>query len=128
MGRPIVFYAAQLVRRLGIAGALVAGRLGVPCPGRVGCLERRRLTGAAAGASGLQVPAWLSPWVPPEVVQAITSLISGLALAVDGLLQAVPALAGGLSVATWVIWGIGSVLQGVIATFSTPSRWCENRS
>jgi hypothetical protein len=67
-------------------------------------------SGAAAGASGLQVPAWLSPWVPPEVVQAITSLISGLALAVDGLLQAVPALAGGLSVATWVIWGIGSVL------------------
>jgi hypothetical protein len=29
---------------------------------------------------------------------------------VDSLLQAAPALAGGVTVATWVVWGIGSVL------------------
>ncbi len=34
----------------------------------------------------------------------------GLAPAVEGLLQAMPALAGGLTVATWVIWGLGSAL------------------
>ena len=68
------------------------------------------LTGATVGAESLQLPAWLSPWVPPEVVQAIRSLFAGLAPAVDGLIQAMPALAGGLSVATWVVWGIGSVL------------------
>jgi len=28
----------------------------------------------------------------------------------EGLLQAAPALAGGLTVATWVIWGLGSAL------------------
>lgn len=67
-------------------------------------------SGVASGAEGLRLPDWLSPWVPPEIVQAMTSLLSGLAPAVEGLLQAAPSLAGGLSVATWVIWGLGSVL------------------
>ena len=67
-------------------------------------------SGAVSGADGLRLPEWLAPWVPPEIVQAVTSLLSGLAPAVEGLLQAAPSLAGGLSVATWVIWGFGSVL------------------
>jgi hypothetical protein len=67
-------------------------------------------SGAVAGAQGLRLPEWLAPWVPPELVQTMTSLLSGLAPAVDSLLQAAPSLAGGLSVATWVIWGLGSVL------------------
>jgi len=66
-------------------------------------------SGAVSGADGLRLPEWLAPWVPPEIVQAVTSLLSGLAPAVEGLLQAAPSLAGGLSVATWVIWGLGSV-------------------
>ena len=68
------------------------------------------LSGAASGVGGIRLPDWLAPWVPPEMVQAVTSLLSGLASVVEGLLKAVPALAGGLSVATWVIWGLGSVL------------------
>jgi len=67
-------------------------------------------SGAVSGAEGLRLPEWLAPWVPPEIVQAMTALLSGLAPAVEGLLQAAPSLAGGLSVATWVIWGLGSVL------------------
>ena len=67
-------------------------------------------SGAVSGVDGLRLPERLAPWVPPEVVQAMTSLLSGLAPAVEGLLQAAPSLAGGLSVATWVIWGLGSVL------------------
>lgn len=66
--------------------------------------------GAAAGAQGLQLPEWLAPWVPQEIVQAMTALLSGLAPVVENLLQSAPALAAGLSVATWVIWGIGSAL------------------
>lgn len=50
------------------------------------------LSGAASGDSPLSLPGWLSPWVPQELVQAV------------------PALAGGLSVATWVLWGMGSVV------------------
>ena len=67
-------------------------------------------SGAVAGADGLRLTEWLAPWVPPEIAQAMASLLSGLASAVEGLLQAAPSLAGGLSVATWVIWGFGSVL------------------
>lgn len=68
------------------------------------------LTGAASGAGDLRLPDWLAPWVPPEIVQAMTSLLSSLAPTVESLLQAAPSLAGMLSVATWAIWGLGSVL------------------
>lgn len=68
------------------------------------------VTGAVSGADGVLLPDWLAPWVPPEIVQAMSSLLSGLAPAVEGLLQAAPSLAGGLSVAAWAIWGFGSVL------------------
>ena len=68
------------------------------------------LTGAASGAGTLAVPDWLAPWVPTEAAQWASRLMADLAPFVDGLLQAAPALAGGLTVATWLIWGIGSVL------------------
>lgn len=68
------------------------------------------LTSAASGAGTITAPDWLAPWVPPEVAQWASQLMAGLAPFVDGLLQAAPALAGGLTVATWVLWGIGSVL------------------
>ena len=68
------------------------------------------LTGAASGIEGLGLPDGLAPWVPPEMVQAMSSLLSGLAPAVEGLLQAAPTLAGGLTAATWVVWGLGSAL------------------
>ena len=67
-------------------------------------------SGAVSGAEGLRLPNWLAPWVPAEIAQAMTSLLSGLAPALVSLLQAAPVLAGGLSTATWVIWGLGSVL------------------
>ena len=74
------------------------------------------LSGTTSDIEGLRLPDWLAPWVPPEIVQAVTSLISGLAPAIEGLLQTMPVLAGGLTVVTWVIWGMGSgllVLLGV---------------
>ncbi len=72
------------------------------------------LTGAASGVEGLRLPEWMAPWVPPEIAQAMTSLLSGLAPVVESMLQAAPALAGGLTVATWVIWGLGGVLLIVL--------------
>ena len=68
------------------------------------------LTGVASGASTLNLPGWLGPWVPPEVAQWGSQVLAGLAPFVDSLLQAAPALAGGVTVATWVVWGIGSLL------------------
>ncbi len=72
------------------------------------------LTGAASGVDGLRLPEWLAPWVPPEIAQAMTSVLSGLAPAVDSLLQAAPALAGGLTMATWAIWALGSALLALL--------------
>lgn len=68
------------------------------------------LTGAASGASSVAVPDWLTPWMPPEVAQWASQLMAGVAPFIDSLLQAASTLAGGLTVTTWVIWGLGSVL------------------
>jgi hypothetical protein len=68
------------------------------------------------GAEGLRLPEWLAPWVPPEIAQSLASLLSGLAPVIEGLIQAMPALAGGLTVATWVIWGLGSALLLLLGT------------
>ncbi len=68
------------------------------------------LSGAASGVGGIVLPDWLAPWVPNEMVQAMTQMVAGLGPLVDSLVQAAPALSGGLTVATWVIWGIGSLL------------------
>lgn len=68
------------------------------------------LTGVASGVESLRLPEWLAPWVPPETAQAMTSLLSGFAPVVESLLQTAPALTSGLTMATWVIWGLGSAM------------------
>ena len=50
------------------------------------------LSGTASGVGSIALPDWLPAWVPTE------------------LLQAAPALAGGLTVVAWVVWAIGGVL------------------
>lgn len=74
------------------------------------------LSGAASGAGNLTLPDWLSSWVPPEIVRAMTQLMASLGPVVDSLLQAAPALADVLTVAAWVVWGIGTVLLLLLGT------------
>ena len=68
------------------------------------------LTGVASGVEGLLLPEWLTPWVPPEIAQAMTSLLAGFAPVVESLRQIAPSLTDGLTVVSWVVWGIGSLL------------------
>ena len=68
------------------------------------------LAGAAPGTGTWSLPAWLAPWVPPELAPWVRQLLAGLGSVVDGLLQTAPALAGAVTVATWGVWGIGSLL------------------
>lgn len=68
------------------------------------------LTGVASDVEGFLLPQWLQPWVPPEITQAMTSLLADFAPVVESLLQTMPALAGGLTMVAWVIWGLGSAL------------------
>ena len=79
-----------------------------------GISQAGALTGStsdvASSAGALRLPEWLAPWVPPQVAEAVASVVSGLAPAVENLLQAAPVLAGGLTAGAWVVWGVGSLL------------------
>ena len=68
------------------------------------------LTGVASGVEVLRLPEWLTPWVPPEIAQVMTSLLAGFAPVVESLIQIAPVLTDGLTVVTSVVWGIGSLL------------------
>lgn len=68
------------------------------------------LKGAASGVDSLRLPEWLAPWIPPETVQAMTAWVADLAPVVDSVLRAVPLLADGLTVVSWGVWGLGTVL------------------
>ena len=75
------------------------------------------LAGGSEATEGLRLPDWLAPWVPPELAGALASMVSGLMPAIEAVLGWAPALAGALSVAVWVAWGIGSgllILLGVV--------------
>jgi len=68
------------------------------------------LAGGSGAIEGLRVPDWLTPWIPPELALAFTSMLSAFIPAIEAALNPVPALAGGLSVAVWAVWGVGSAL------------------
>jgi hypothetical protein len=68
------------------------------------------LAGGSGVAQGLRVPDWLAPWMPPELAPALDAMAAALGPAIETLLGWAPALAGGLSVAVWVVWGLGSAL------------------
>ena len=75
------------------------------------------LAGGSGATEGLRLPDWLAPWIPPELAGALASMVSALMPAIEAVLGWAPALAGGLSVAVWVVWGIGSgllILLGVV--------------
>jgi hypothetical protein len=77
------------------------------------------LAAGSGSITGLPVPAWLSPLIPPEIHLALTSGLSSLIPIIEGALAQAPALAGGLSVTVWVVWAIGAgvlVLLGVLSS------------
>lgn len=68
------------------------------------------LAGGAGAIEGFRLPDWLAPWLPPEAADAFTSMLAAFMPAVQAVLDQAPALAGGLSVAVWAVWGVGSIL------------------
>jgi len=62
----------------------------------------------------LRVPDWVAPWLPPEVAQALASMLSGFTPALEGLVHWAPALGSGLSVLVWTGWGLGAALLLVL--------------
>jgi hypothetical protein len=68
------------------------------------------LAGGSGALDGLRAPDWLAPWLPSELALAFTSMLSAFIPAIEAALSQAPALAGGLSVVIWVVWGVGSAL------------------
>ena len=68
---------------------------------------------------GLRMPDWLAPWVPPEFALVLDSMASALMPGIEAVLGWAPALEGGLAVAVWVVWGIGSALLIVLGLLVT---------
>ena len=77
------------------------------------------LAGGTETIEALQVPGWLAPWVPSEYASSLTLMISSLMPAIQTVLEWAPAMAGGLSIAVWAIWGIGTVLLIVLGLLAT---------
>ena len=68
------------------------------------------LAGGSGAIEGVRAPDWLAPWIPPELALAFTSMLSAFVPAIEAALNQAPALAGGLSLAIWAVWGAGSAL------------------
>ena len=68
------------------------------------------LAGGSGAIEGLRAPDWLAPWIPPELALSFTSMLSTFIPAIEAALNQAPAVAGGLSVAVWAVWGVGSAL------------------
>jgi hypothetical protein len=77
------------------------------------------VAGGSGAIESLRLPDWLAPWIPPELALAFTSVLSSFIPAIEAALQQAPALAGGLSVAIWVVWGLGGALIVILGLVSS---------
>lgn len=70
--------------------------------------------GSLAGGAGvvdlLEMPTWLEPWMPAEYVSSLHAMVAHFTPVIQSVVEWVPAMAGGVSMAVWTVWAIGSVL------------------
>ena len=77
------------------------------------------LAGGTGAIESMQLPGWLAPWVPSDYVSSLNLMISALTPAIQAALEWAPTLAGGLSIAVWTVWGVGTVLLIVLGLLAT---------
>lgn len=70
--------------------------------------------GTSAIHTGL-VPEWIKGWIPPELTQQFEALIASTGPLLQGLLEAIPALAGAVTVLAWGVWGLGTFVLLALA-------------
>jgi hypothetical protein len=68
------------------------------------------LSGVAAQGSAVSLPAWLSPWIPPDLAASLLAMLASLGPMLTSLLQSLPGLSSSVTLVAWVVWGIGLVL------------------
>jgi hypothetical protein len=67
------------------------------------------LAGGTAAMGTVRVPEGLGVWIPPGLAGEFQGLLASFGPWVQWALEAVPALAGGVTVLAWAIWGLGAV-------------------
>ncbi len=94
--------AALLEWAAGLAGAQAGGAAGT-------------VGEAARQAAELQLPAWLEPWMPSAALKDWSALIEALAPWIEGLLSAMPAVAGWITPLIWAVWTLGALALLLLA-------------
>ncbi len=80
-----------------------------------------------AAMQSLQWPAWLALWVPQELLALFSALAASLGPMLHGLLQAMPSLAGLLTVVAWGVWGLGALLLLALGGAGHAAIWMWQR-
>lgn len=75
------------------------------------------------------LPDWLAPWLPEGWAPLLQSGLSALGPLVQQLLETMPALAGGLTLAAWLVWGLGAFVLMVLgaALHGLVALWRRDR-
>ncbi len=73
-----------------------------------------REAGSPAPATLPAVPDWLAPWLPEGWAALLQGGLAALGPLVQQLLEAMPALAGGLTLAAWLVWGLGTFVLMIL--------------
>lgn len=61
------------------------------------------------------LPAWIAPWVPPDLMLSVKSSAATVLPGLEAALSALPSPLAWLSPLAWTVWGIGSLILVVIA-------------
>lgn len=73
------------------------------------------LADGSAAAHAILVPEWLRAWMPPELMGQWQAWVASIGPWLQGALEAMPALAGAVTVAAWALWGLGALMLMVLA-------------
>lgn len=77
----------------------------------VNFLASNQLGDAAADLAGIPLPAWLTPWIDPVLLEALKVSSVEFAQAAMTWMPSADVLSGGIGWLIWTIWGIGFMVM-----------------
>ena len=80
---------------------------------------------AAADLAGIPVPAWLSPWIDPALLEALKTSSVEFVQTVLTWMPSADALSGGIGWLIWTVWGVGFM---VLLMVTAVIHWLVGRA
>ena len=74
-------------------------------------LSSNQVGDAAAELAGIPLPAWLTPWIDPALLEALKVSSVEFVQAAMAWMPSADALSGGIGWLIWTIWGIGFMVM-----------------